>query len=89
MAIWGADVQELRELGNKLQQGSQEISRTKSQLTSQVNSVDWKGPDAEAFKNDWSGEHTAALTKVIQALEEAGRKAKANANAQESTSNTH
>lgn len=89
MAIWGADVQSLRELGSKLQRGSEEIRNTKSQLTSAVQGVDWKGPDAEAFKNDWNGEHTAALSKVIQALDEAGRKAKANAQAQESTSNAH
>jgi len=89
MAIWGADVQSLRDLGTKLQQGSEEIGRTKSQLTNLVQGVDWKGPDADAFRNDWNGEYTAALTKVINALQEAGRKAKANAQAQESTSNAH
>ncbi|MGX9899300.1 WXG100 family type VII secretion target [Arthrobacter sp. SA17] len=89
MAIWGADVQSLRELGSKLQQGSDEIGRTKSMLNNLVQGVDWKGPDADAFKSDWNGEHTAALTKVINALQEAGQKAKNNANAQESTSNAH
>ena len=89
MAIWGADVQSLRDLGQKLKSGSDEIRETKSRLTSQVNGVDWKGPDADAFIRDWNGEHTAALNKVIQALEEAGQKAKNNANAQESTSNAH
>ena len=89
MAIWGADVQSLRDLGSKLQRGSEEIQQTKSTLTGLVQNVDWKGPDAEAFKNDWNGEHTAALTKVINALQDAGQKAKNNAQAQESTSNAH
>ncbi|WP_247048550.1 WXG100 family type VII secretion target [Arthrobacter rhizosphaerae] len=89
MAIWGADVESLRQLGGKLLDGSQEIAQTKSRLTGQVNTVDWKGPDAEAFIRDWNGEHTTALNRVIQALEEAGQKAKNNATAQESTSQSH
>ena len=32
MAIWGADVQQLRDLGNKLQQGASEIETQKSNL---------------------------------------------------------
>jgi hypothetical protein len=89
MAIWGADIQQLRDLGSKLQKGSDEIQQTKSTLTGLVNNADWKGPDADAFKSEWNGEHTASLSKVIQALQQAGTKAKNNANAQESTSQAH
>ncbi|WP_406635197.1 WXG100 family type VII secretion target [Pseudarthrobacter quantipunctorum] len=87
MAIWGADVQQLRQLGSKLQAGATEIDNQKSNLNSLLNSTDWKGPDADKFRDEWSGTHTTMLTKVADALREAGNKAKRNAEQQEQASN--
>ncbi|QDY89757.1 hypothetical protein E7Y32_05630 [Arthrobacter sp. UKPF54-2] len=86
MAIWGADVAQLKTLGSKLQAGSQEIANQKSLLTKVLAGTDWKGPDAEKFRNEWNGEHTAALTRVSQALQQAGQQATRNAADQESAS---
>lgn len=86
MAIWGLDVQEVRELGKKLQNEAGDIERTLSTLTSKLNSTTWKGPDAERFRNEWTGEHTASLKKVINALRDAGQKAEKNAAQQENIS---
>ena len=86
MAIWGADVTQLKTLGTKLQAGSQEIANQKSLLTKVLAGTDWKGPDAEKFRNEWNGEHVAALTRVSQALQQAGQQASRNAADQESAS---
>ncbi|ADX75003.1 hypothetical protein D7Z96_13735 [Pseudarthrobacter phenanthrenivorans] len=86
MAIWGADVQQLRQLGSKLQSGAAEIENQKSALTNLLNGTDWKGPDAEKFRDEWSGTHTTMLTKVAEALKEAGGKAKRNAEEQDQAS---
>ena len=86
MAIWGADVAQLKTLGTKLQAGSQEIANQKSLLTKVLAGTDWKGPDAEKFRNEWNGEHVAALTRVSQALQQAGQQATRNAADQESAS---
>ena len=86
MAIWGADVTQLKTLGTKLQAGSQEIANQKSLLTKVLAGTDWKGPDAEKFRNEWNGEHVAALTRVSQALQQAGQQATRNAADQESAS---
>ncbi|CAN7272425.1 hypothetical protein ASF98_18420 [Arthrobacter sp. Leaf337] len=86
MAIWGADIVQLKALGTKLQAGSSEIEKTKSQLTKALNGTDWKGPDAEKFRSEWSGSHVTALAKVAQALEEAGKQATKNAAQQEEAS---
>jgi len=51
-----------------------------------VNGTDWKGPDAEKFRSEWSGSHVTALAKVAQALEEAGKQATKNAAQQEEAS---
>jgi uncharacterized protein YukE len=88
MAVWGLDVQQVRELSQQLNSKASEIQSILSQLTSKLGSTQWTGPDAEQFRNDWSGEHTASLKKVIAALQDAGQKASANASAQESTSSS-
>ena len=86
MAIWGADVEQLRTLGNKLETGASEIEQQRSNLTRLLDSTVWKGPDANAFRSEWSGTHTSALNQVIQALRDAGHKATKNANEQDQAS---
>jgi hypothetical protein len=86
MAIWGADIAQLKNLGTKLQAGSNEIEKQKSLLTKVLEGTDWKGPDAEKFRSEWHGQHAAALAKVAQALDEAGKQATRNASQQEEAS---
>ncbi|MEO3934920.1 MULTISPECIES: hypothetical protein [Micrococcaceae] len=86
MAIWGADIAQLKTLGTKLQQGSSEIDKQKAALTKALESTDWKGPDADKFRSEWNGTHAAQLAKVSQALQEAGKQASRNATEQESAS---
>lgn len=86
MAMWGADVTQLKALGTKLQAGAQEIDNQRSLLTKALAATDWKGPDADKFRNDWSGEHTANLNRVSQALQQASQMATRNASDQESAS---
>ncbi|MEE2521433.1 hypothetical protein V1639_13310 [Pseudarthrobacter sp. J75] len=86
MAIWGADVAELKKLGTKLKAGSAEIEKQKSTLTKVLAGTDWKGPDADRFRNEWNGQHVSSLAKVAQALEDAGQQATKNAAEQEKAS---
>ncbi|QHC66063.1 WXG100 family type VII secretion target [Rathayibacter oskolensis] len=87
MAVWGLDVEQVRQLSSKLNQEATAIQQVLSTLTNQLGNTQWTGPDAEQFRNDWSGTHTAALNRVINALQEASQKASQNASAQESVSN--
>jgi hypothetical protein len=84
--MWGADVNQLKTLGSKLQAGSQEIDNQRSMLTKVLEGTQWMGPDADKFRNDWNGEHVAALTRVSQALQQASQQAARNAADQESAS---
>ncbi len=86
MPMWGLDVQQVRQLGSQLTQKAGEIETLLSTLTNALNSTQWEGPDATAFRNEWSGQHTAALRNVANALRDAGAKATQNASQQESTS---
>jgi hypothetical protein len=86
MAIWGADIAQLKDLGTKLQAGSAEIEKQKNILGRVLQNTDWKGPDADKFRSEWNGQHANALAKVAQALEEAGKQASRNATQQEEAS---
>ena len=86
MALWGADVEQLRTLGTKLQHGANEIEQQKNNLNTLLNSTQWMGPDADAFKQQWSGEHMSQLTRVAESLKEASQKATRNAQQQSDAS---
>jgi uncharacterized protein YukE len=88
MAVWGLDVQQVRQLSSQLNQKASDIDSILSTLTSTLSSTQWEGPDATQFRNDWSGQHTSALKQVAQALRDASSKAQQNANQQEQTSNS-
>lgn len=87
MAMWGLDVQQVRQLGVQLDQKAGDIESALQTLTSTLGSTQWEGPDATAFRNDWSGQHTSALRQVAQALRDAANKARQNATAQEQAAN--
>lgn len=87
MALWGLDIQQVRQLSTQLSQKATEIEGVLSTLTNLLGSTQWEGPDATAFRNEWSSTHTNSLRQVANALREASTKAAQNATAQESTSN--
>jgi uncharacterized protein YukE len=86
MPIWGADVDQLRELGNKLNTGANEIDSQRNLLNSALDNTQWEGPDADRFKEQWRGEHTSKLKQISEALRDAGNRAKQNAEQQSDTS---
>lgn len=88
MAIWGLDVQQVRQLSSQLNQKANDIQSILSTLTSALNSTEWQGPDATAFRNEWSGTHTSSLRQVVQALQDAAQKAAQNATQQENAANS-
>ncbi len=86
MAFWGADTTQLKDLGSKLQAGAAEIEKQKNMLARVLQNTEWRGPDADQFRSAWETQHANALTRVAQALEEAGRHAVQNASQQEEAS---
>lgn len=53
--FYGADTEQLRSFGDLLGTTSGRLSELASQLAGQVNSVEWVGSDADAFRSDFSG----------------------------------
>lgn len=84
--VWGLDVQQVRDLATNLDREADSIDQILSKLTGVLNNTQWTGPDATTFRNDWQGAHSNALRKVGAALREVAGAARANAAAQEQTS---
>ncbi|SEQ81576.1 WXG100 family type VII secretion target [Arthrobacter sp. OV608] len=83
MAMWGLDVQQVRQLSSQLNQKAEEIQSILSTLTTSLDGTQWQGPDATAFRNEWAGAHSSSLRQVVQALQDASHKAATNATQQE------
>lgn len=82
----GMDIAAVRTLSRQLQTRADEIRTMTQQLTAQLDSTPWVGPDREQFLGDWTGQHTAALNGVIAGLEQASQRALQNSNEQEQAS---
>jgi uncharacterized protein YukE len=82
----GLDVQQVNALGDKLNQGANEIKELVQKLNSALNGVQWKGTDGDKFRDEWQHQHVTQLNKVAEALQHAGSTAKKNASNQEQTS---
>lgn len=86
MAMVGADVEQLNQLSAQLNNKANDIQNVISQLTSAINSVEWKGNDANRFRSDWQGHHVGQLKQVVSALQTASQNAKRNAQEQQQAS---
>lgn len=85
--FYGMDIEQVRQLANQLGQKAQTIDEVISTITNQLGSTDWKGPDADQFRNDWNTTLSTQLRNVAQALRNAQQRANKNAQEQEQTSN--
>ncbi len=86
MAMIGMDVEAVRGLARTFEQKATAIDEIITTINSQLSSVEWKGNDAEQFRNDWNTTLTTQLRNVAQALRDAQQKANKNAQDQETTS---
>lgn len=82
----GMNIQEVRTLATQLDGAASDIEALMSRLTNQLNSTSWVGNDREQFVGEWQGAHTTALRNVINGIQEAARKARVNADQQETAS---
>lgn len=82
----GMDISEVRTLASQLSSKADEIESIANALSGQLNGVQWEGPDAQSFRNDWQSTHRTQLHNVATALRDASSRATTNANQQEQAS---
>ncbi len=86
MAMIGMDVEQVRQLATLFGAKADAINDIITEIGNRLNSTEWKGQDADQFKNDWNSNLTTQLRNVEQALRDAQQKANKNASDQDSTS---
>lgn len=86
MAMFGADVSELRSLASRFESSSEELTRIQTLLSKLVLSSSWTGPDASQFKQAWAEVHVSTLLKAAAILDEGALALRSNATQQEQAS---
>jgi uncharacterized protein YukE len=86
MVTHGMNVEEVKHLGQVLQQKAADIQAIISEINGKVNGTTWMGPDAQAFKEQWWPEHQQHLKAVSDQIQGFGQSALNNASEQESVS---
>ncbi len=86
MSFTGMDIPAVRTLATTMNRDADQVHQLMTQLTHQLQSTPWHGPDRERFLSEWQSTHVARLTSVVNALHEAAQRATANANEQEQVS---
>ena len=62
--FFGADTGALRDYAQRVQTGSGRLLELRSSLATQVGSVEWIGPDADAFRSDFSSRISALFDQI-------------------------
>ena len=86
MAMIGMDIEQVRQLANLFGAKADAINDIITDINSRLGTTEWKGTDAEQFRNDWNSNLTTQVRNVAQALRDAQQKANKNASDQEQTS---
>lgn len=86
--MWGQDPEKVRELAQKLEDGAAELESVKQVASVAVWSFDGWGPVVDHMRDEWESQHAPMLANVAESLSSYAQKAKANADAQDDTSNS-
>ena len=84
--FWGADVEALRGHAEASRTASEALRTILTRCGALVDAVEWTGPDADAFRERWSGEVAPTLESAAAGLESDGRELTGHAEEQDETS---
>ncbi len=68
MSMIGLDPVAMDRLAHRLVDDADLLHETVTTLTSELDAVEWRGPDADAFRQMWAGEHTSTLRDIAEDL---------------------
>jgi uncharacterized protein YukE len=72
MTMYGADPDQLEQLGATLRQQMATVEGVVAHVGRVLAGTDWQGPARQRFEEDWHGSFTQALGRLVQAFEAAG-----------------
>lgn len=72
MSMYGANVEQLTNLGRSLQRQRESIDAVISTVSSALAGTAWTGPARDQFEQEWNGTFRSALERLKQAFDTAG-----------------
>lgn len=84
--FWGSDTDQLRGFGDRVGHEAAALDTLRERLTRTIEAVPWDGPDAEAFRQSWSGTVQATLSQCRERLEADANDVRSQATEQDSAS---
>ena len=73
MTMYGANPEELANLGTTLTRQIDTIEQVVATVDGVLNGTTWQGPARERFVEDWNGSFKQALSRLNEAFGSAGR----------------
>lgn len=86
MAMYGADVAQLRALASHFEHAAEQLETQRTRLGAAVQASPWTGPSAKRFRGEWHSEHGVRLASAAGILREGGATLRRNAEQQEQAS---
>jgi uncharacterized protein YukE len=77
--MYGADVQQLTDLAQAVDQAANQLSSTRQSVNSKVQQSNWVGPVADKFRSTWSSSGNSHVAAAAQLLSEASSSLRRNA----------
>lgn len=87
MAFKGMNPEEGREVAQGVNEAGQQILELITTATNAVNSVEWIGPDYDAFREDWNSFVSGTVAELVNGLQTKSTELTQHAEEQDSTSN--
>lgn len=87
MALIGADTEQLRSTATRIDTGAASLEESARTLAGLISGgVNWRGPDAERFRQQWNGVSAPLIARAAEALRRGSDELRRNAQEQEQAS---
>ncbi|MBN9180518.1 MAG: PhnD/SsuA/transferrin family substrate-binding protein [Microbacterium sp.] len=73
MAVYGADVDELRGAATEFERAADRLDHVSTALGGELARAPWEGADAERFRSNWSTDHSRRIADASTRLRDAAR----------------
>lgn len=87
MAFKGMNPDQGREVATGINDAAGQILDAIDAVTNVVNSVEWVGPDYDAYRDDWNGFVSGAVNQLVEGMKTKADELNQHAEEQDSTSN--
>ncbi|MDR0593285.1 MAG: WXG100 family type VII secretion target [Bifidobacteriaceae bacterium] len=85
MALFGMDIQQVRDMSGSMDREAGEIQAVLADVRRQMAQIQWMGPDADRFREQWQGQQPR-LSQIVESLRNTARQAREHAQRQDDVS---